>query len=293
MVYLIDASVYIYRAFYSALPERVDRDGYPVQAIWGFAKFLGDLLERVRPEWIAVAFDERPCVSFRTQLYAPYKAHREPTPAALVPQLERCVEVCRLLGVTALSSREYEADDVIGSVALHMRQRGVRAALVTRDKDLAQLMREGDVYWDYASAPPLGYHDVARRFGVLPERFADYLALTGDAVDNIPGVPGVGPKTAAALMREFDSLESLFAGLDQLATLKLRGTGALIERLRAHQQSAYLARRLTRIACDMPLPIECQQLRRRSPDLAGLGRFFDHHEFGPLLRQQARRLALS
>jgi DNA polymerase I len=295
LIYLVDASVYVYRAHYAqqpaALPERVDRDGHPVQAVWGFARFLGDLIERVRPRFLAVAFDQGGAVSFRSSIYAPYKAHREPTPVGLAEQFERCVQLCELLGVTALRGGPYEADDVIGTLAQHMRAQGVRAALITRDKDLAQLMREGDVYWDYGGGQPLGYHDVARRFGVLPERFADYLALTGDAVDNIPGVPGIGPKTAAALMRKFDSLESLYAGLAELSSLGLRGAAAVTARLLAHRDSAYLARRLTRIACDVPLPLEGKRLERRAPDLAALGRFFDHHGFGPLLRQQAARLA--
>ncbi len=291
MIYLVDASVYVFRAYYSALPEFLDRDGQPAQAVFGFARFLGDLIERVRPTYMAVAFDHSLASSFRTRIYPRYKANREPAPPGLALQFERCFEFCALAGIAALGSREYEADDIMGSLALRMRAENVRATLVSRDKDLAQLVREGDVLWDYAARGPLSYCDVTRRYGVAPERFADYLALAGDAVDNIPGIPGIGPKTAAALMQEFASLDELYEGLDRVAVLKLRGAAGLPARLREHREAAYLARRLTHIVCDLPLSIETSALRRQRPDLARLTRFFDRQSFGPLLRRQAERLA--
>jgi DNA polymerase I len=291
LIYLVDASIYVFRAYYSALPDILDRDGQPAHAVFGFARFLSDLIERARPAYMAVAFDYSLASSFRHRIFPAYKANREPAPPGLVLQFERCLEFCALAGVAALSSPEYEADDIIGSVAWKMREQAVRATVVSRDKDLAQLIRAGDVLWDYASRDPLSYWDVKRRFGVAPERFADYLALTGDAVDNIPGIPGIGPKTAAGLMQEFASLDELYDGLDRVTTLKLRGASSLGARLREHRDAAYLARRLTAIACDMPLGVETDTLRRRRPDLDGLMRFFDRQTFGPLLRRQAERLA--
>ena len=291
MIYLVDASVYVFRAYYSMLPAMPDRDGNPAHALFGFARFLGDLIENVRPAYIAVAFDHACTDSFRSRIYPPYKANRDPAPPGLTLQFERCFEFCRLAGIAAFGAREYEADDIIGSIARTMRAEGICATLVSCDKDLAQLVREGDVYWNYGSRERLRYADIERRFGVVPERFADYLALAGDAVDNIPGVPGVGRKTAAALMREFDSLDQLYADLERLATLKLRGTAALIARLRAHRDAAYLARRLTLIECEVPLPLKTNELCRRAPDLAGQGGFFDYHGFGPMLRRQAERIA--
>jgi len=291
LIYLLDASVYIFRAHYSALPDMCDRDGNPVHALFGFARLLGDLIEQVRPSHIVVAFDHRPASSFRTRIYPPYKANREPAPAGLALQLDRCMEFCRLAGIPALSSADYEADDIIGSIACRMRGEGMRAAMITRDKDLVQLVRDGDMLWDYGARHPLSYGDVSRRFGVVPERFADYLALTGDAVDNVPGVPGIGPKTAATLMREFASLDDLYERLNRIAALDLRGGAALIARLLAHRESAYLARRLTLIACDMPLDVASESLQRRPPQLDALTSFFDVQGFGPLLRRQAQRLA--
>jgi DNA polymerase I len=172
-----------------------------------------------------------------------------------------------------------------------MRRAGVCSVLITRDKDLAQLIRDGDHYWDYGHRERFGYAEIERRFGVVPERFADYLALTGDSVDNIRGVPGVGPKTAAALMKEFACLEDLYAGLERVASLKLRGALGLPERLLVHREAAFLARRLTMIACDMPLEVDAAGLRRRSSDAGALASFYDHHGFGPLLRRQSERLA--
>src|SRR5579864_1201695 len=229
------------------LPDMRDRDGNPMHAVFGFARFLGDLIERVRPSHIAVAFDQRRADSYRNRIYPAYKANRERAPADLALQFERCRELCRHLGIAMFVDPEYEADDIIGTLARQMRTQGMRAAYITRDKDLAQLMRDGDVFWDFGARAQFGYHDIERHFGVAPERFADYLALTGDDVDNIPGVPGVGPKTAAALMKEFASLDDLYADLERVAALKLRGAKTLSDRLREHRDSAYLARRLTHI----------------------------------------------
>jgi 5'-3' exonuclease len=291
LVYLVDASVYIFRAYYSELPQMTDRDGHAAHAVYGFARFLLDLMEKVRPTHIAVAFDQRLTSSFRNRIYPAYKANREPPPPGLELQFQRCREFCQYLGVAAFISPEYEADDIIGTLATIMRRAGVCSVVITRDKDLAQLIRAGDHYWDYGHRERFGYEEIEQRFGVVPERFADYLALTGDSVDNIRGVPGIGPKTAAVLMKEFACLEDLYAGLERVAGLKLRGALALPERLLLHREAAFLARRLTLIACDMPLSVDAAGLRRRSSDPDALTSFYDHHGFGPLLRRQSERLA--
>jgi 5'-3' exonuclease len=293
MVHLIDASVYVFRAYYSLPPDMVDDEGNPVHALYGFARFLGDLLEKARPEYVGVAFDGSLASSFRNQLFPAYKANREPAPAELLLQFERCRELCGLLGLWAHQSTEYEADDILGTLVHRLRGEGLRSTVVTRDKDLAQLLAPGDVYWDYAGDARFHHGDIAERFGVVPERYADYLALTGDAVDNIPGVPGVGPKTAAALMQAFTSLDELYANLGRVAELPVRGASKLAARLQTHRDAAYLARSLTRIHCAMPLQVDRHQLRRRAPDLEGLQRFYDKQGFGSLLRNQAQRVLQS
>jgi 5'-3' exonuclease len=229
--------------------------------------------------------------SFRTGIFPAYKANREPAPPELKRQFAWCRELCRLLGMAEFGSPTHEADDIIGTIAARLRARGHSAVLVTRDKDLAQLVREGDHYWDYAGERRYAYHEIEEQFGVRPERIADYLALTGDSVDNIPGVPGVGPKTASVLLRKFASLEELYDGLDQVPALPIRGASKLPSRLREHREAAFFARRLTTIACDMPLDVTADSLQRRKPDLDALGAFYDRAKFGAALRRQAERLS--
>lgn len=290
MLHLIDASVYVFRAYYSMPPDMVDGDGNPVHAVYGFARFLADLIGRAKPEYLAVAFDTSLTSSFRNQIYPAYKANRDPAPPDLLLQFERCRVFCDRLGVAWFDSTEFEADDIIGTLAARMRAEGLRATIVSRDKDLAQLIGPGDVYWDYSGNASYRHGEIAARFGVAPERFADYLALMGDAVDNITGVPGVGPKTATALMNAYDSLEDLYARLDTVRDLPLRGASTLVDKLARHREDAFLARELTRIRCDMPLAVTREQLRRRPPDVAGLEQFCASNGFGPLLAKQAARL---
>jgi 5'-3' exonuclease len=290
-VHLVDASYFVFRAYYSVGLEMTDGDGQPVNALYGFSRFLGDLLEEAKPAHIAVAFDESLTTSFRTGIFPAYKANREPAPPELKRQFALCRELCRLLGIAEFGSPTHEADDIIGTIAALFRRRGHASVLVTRDKDLAQLIRDGDSYWDYAGARRYGYADIEGQFGVRPERMADYLALTGDTVDNIPGVPGVGPKTAAALLRVFASLEEIYAGLEKVPALPIRGAARLPERLRTHREAAFFARRLTTIACDMPLEVTAESIARRAPDLDALGAFYDQARFGAALRRQAERLS--
>ncbi|HWK75985.1 MAG TPA: 5'-3' exonuclease H3TH domain-containing protein [Povalibacter sp.] len=290
MLYLIDASIFIFRAWHTVPNTLIDGDGNPVNAVHGFARFLGDLVERVKPRHIAVAFDESLAVSFRKQIYPAYKANREPAPLELRRQFALCREVCCALGIASFGSGAYEADDIIGTLATRMRKAGKNVVLVTRDKDLSQLVRPGDEYWNYIDDRRYAYGDIAERFGVVPERMPCFLAVMGDAVDNIPGVPGVGRKTASLLFRHFESLTHLYENLDGVLKLKLRNAGFVCGQLRDHHESALLARRLTEIACDMPLDATLESLERRPPDLAALDEIYDAVGFGRLLRNQAERI---
>jgi 5'-3' exonuclease len=298
VVYFIDASFFVFRAYHSMPPDMVDADGNATHALYGFARFLCDILEQVRPERIGVAFDislrgetGMPATSFRNGIYPAYKANRESPPADLERQFALCREFCRHMGVAEFASSQYEADDIIGTLAARSRAAGLRNVLVTRDKDLSQLIREGDVFWDYSGNARYHYHDIGPKFGAVPELIADFLALTGDSVDNIPGVPGVGKKTAALLFNVFGSLDELYENLHRVPDLKLRGGAAVAAKLLAHKETAYLARRLTGIVCDMPLDASLDDLKPRALDGGKLNRFFDTHGFGNILRQQARRIA--
>jgi len=293
VVYFVDASYFVFRAYYSMPPDMVDRDGNATHAVYGFARFLSDLLEEVRPERIGVAFDQSLSseTSFRCGIFPAYKANREAAPADLARQFGLCREFCRRMGLAEFASAEYEADDIIGTLAARSRAAGLRNVLVTRDKDLSQLIRDGDVFWDYSGRVRYQYDEIGARFGAQPEAIADFLALTGDSVDNIPGVPGIGKKTAAELFTAFASLDELYANIDRVAGLKLRGAAGVAAKLLAHKDAAYLARRLTAIVCDMPLQATLDDLMPRPADVAALDRFFDDQGFGNILRQQARRIA--
>ena len=292
VVYHIDASYFVFRAYHSMPPDMVDADGNATHALYGFARFIGDLLEQVRPEWVGVAFDQSlgSETSFRNRLYPGYKANRDAAPADLARQFALCREFCRHMGLAEFASAEYEADDIIGTLAARSRAAGLCNVLVTRDKDLSQLIRDGDVFWDYSGNARYHYHEIGTRFGAAPELIADFLALTGDSVDNIPGVPGIGKKTAAELFAVFASLDDLYANIDRVAALKLRGAAGVAARLLAHKEAAYFARRLTAIVCDMPLEATLDDLRRTAPDRAALENFFDTHGFGGILRRQVERI---
>jgi DNA polymerase I len=290
-VYLVDASVFIFRAYYSVPINLTDSDGNPVNALHGFARFIGDLIEREKPAHLGVAFDESLTTSFRNKLYPAYKANREPAPEDLKRQISLCRKVCEAMGIACFSSPEYEADDIIGTLVTRMRAVGRRVIVVTRDKDLSQLIREGDHYWDYIADMRYPYDEIAGRFGVVPERMADYLAVTGDAVDNIRGVPGIGPKTAATIFKRFESAVHLYENLDAVHDLKIRNAGFVVSQLREHRDAVFLARQLTAIACDMPLDTDLDALKRHAPDLFGLDALYDAAGFGRMLRNQAERIA--
>lgn len=291
LIHLIDASVFVFRAWYSIPPDMSDAEGRPVNAVYGYAGFLCDLLERARPTHMAVAFDESLTTSFRNEIYPPYKANRELPPAELEQQFALCREITGALGLRHFADERYEADDIIGTLAWLGRAEGMPSTLVTRDKDLAQLLRPGDVFLNPVDDRRYEYGEIAERFGALPERMADFQALVGDKVDNVSGVPGVGAKTAAALFDEFDSLESLYAQLERVEDLPIRGAKSVARRLREHRDAAFLARDLTRIVTDMPLSIRCRDLRTGKPDEAALDALFDRLDFGQRLRRQVGRLA--
>jgi len=288
--YLVDASVWVFRAHFSISPGMTGPDGEPVNAFYCYANMLLELLRTECPKFIAVAFDESLTSSFRNEIYPAYKANRELPPPELEAQFGLCREFSAALGLAELASEKFEADDIIGTLARLERGRGRHCVVVTRDKDLAQVLRPGDQFWDYSSGKRIAYEQIAEAFGVRPERVADFLALTGDPVDNIPGVPGVGKKTAAVLLDQFEGLDELYQQLDRVKELPLRGAARVAERLARHREEAMLARRLTVIADDMAL--EEVALDRVRPDLeqaervlqkAGLG--------GRLLRQSAALLA--
>jgi len=262
-VYLVDASIYIFRAYYSVPDTLTNADGEPINALHGFAGFLGGLLDEAKPEHMAVVFDESLTTSFRNEIYPPYKTNRETPPAELKRQFAFCRTLVDALGIAAFSSARFEADDLIGTLAARLRGQDFSVVILSADKDLAQLLAPGDLLWDYSRNRRHDYEKVFDWLGVHAGQVADWLALTGDAVDNIPGIPGIGAKTAAALLAEFGSLDALYSGLDRVAELRMRGAARVQRLLGEHREAALLARELTGIAIDPDLKAGMRDVQRR------------------------------
>jgi DNA polymerase I len=278
--------MYVFRAWHSLPDEVQDRDGWPANAVHGFTRFVLELLERHRPERLVFAFDIALESSFRNGIYPAYKANREPAPEALRRQFAHCQAVCAALGFPVLADAQYEADDLIGTALARLRERGHRGVIVSADKDLAQLLADGDWQWDYARNERWDAGGVKARYGVHAHQIADYLGLTGDAVDNIPGVPGIGAKTAATLLGHFGSLDALLDRIGEVPFLRLRGCATHAQRLREHREVALLSRRLATIACDAPLPEDFGLGERRPVDAERLEALAEHLRFGPMTRRR-------
>ena len=288
-VYLVDASVYIFRAWFSMPDEFTNIHGEPTNAVYGFSGFLCSLLEQTSAQHVAIAFDESLSSSYRNEIYPAYKANREPAPEDLKRQFQWAREVAHSMGLSCYSDPRYEADDLIGTLADYWRQRGHGVCVVSSDKDLAQLIGEGDYWWDFSRNQKLGAAQLLQKFGVMPSQMADYLALTGDAVDNIPGVPGIGPKSAAALLAHFGNLDSLYERVNEIPFLSLRGARSIHQKLLDHRPAAELARQLTLICRDVASALATPDIARRTVDTAGLNRLFDQLQFGGMLRQRCLR----
>lgn len=252
-IYLVDASIYIFRSWFSLPDTLVSADGAPVNAVYGFLRFLTELFEAERPANIMVAFDQSLTTSFRSEIYPQYKANRDPAPPELKCQLQACERLVELLGISTLKHPRFEADDLIASVAVAARDSGYSVVVVSGDKDLSQVLQaEGDLWWDYSRDRRLDSQGVYNLFGVWPGQVRDFLALVGDSVDNIPGVPGIGPKTAARLLRVFKDVEQLYERLDEVPRLGVRGAARLARALDEHREGVMMARQLTALACDAP-----------------------------------------
>jgi 5'-3' exonuclease len=288
-VYLVDASVYIFRAWFSMPDDFVNSRGEPTNAVYGFSGFLCNLLEQTGAEHVAVAFDESLSKSYRNEIYPEYKANRDPAPEELKRQFSWARAVAEAMGLQCYADDRYEADDLIGTLAEYWRARGHPICVVTSDKDLAQLVGEQDYWWDFSRNQKLNAKQLTEKFGVMPEQMADYLALAGDSVDNIPGVPGVGPKSASALLGHFGSLDTLYERLDEVQHLGIRGAKSLQKKLSDHREAAELAKKLTVIEKNVESALASPELGRSVVDEARLNRLFDELSFGGMLRQRCLR----
>ncbi|HKY09163.1 MAG TPA: 5'-3' exonuclease H3TH domain-containing protein, partial [Candidatus Binatia bacterium] len=244
-LFLIDGSSYIFRAFY-AIPASTNSKGLPTNAIFGFTNLLLKFLKRYRPQYVVVALDAGRA-TFRRRMFPDYKANSAAAPAALVSQLPYIRRVLKGLNLALLELPDYEADDIIASLCAVLRREDCELVVVSSDKDLMQLVSDGIRLLDGASERWLGVAEVQSKFGVVPEKVTQVMGLTGDPVDNIPGVKGIGPKTAVALIEQFHTLEDLFNALDQVEALSLRGATRVRKLLERARETALLSRELATV----------------------------------------------
>ena len=277
-MFLIDSSIYIFRAW-QGLPTSVrNRFDEPDNAVQGLADTLCSIIETHRPSHMVCAFDECFRKGIRNQLYAEYKADRPPAPEDLAPQFARCKQLAIAMGIPSFGSDQVEADDIIGQFAQLASEHGTPVTIVSGDKDLAQFITPEDRYWDLGRRPIASYHEVHKRFKIRPEQMADWLALCGDKSDNIPGVPGVGPATAARLINKWQNLDNLLANLGEVAMMGFRGAPRVSRLLFEHKEGIHFARSLTGLIRDDRLPRSLDALRLIPPDPSELAQAL--HQLG-------------
>jgi DNA polymerase-1 len=273
---LVDGSSYLYRAFH-ALPPLTNSQGEPTGAVLGVLNMLQKLLKEQDPPLVGVVFDA-PGKTFRDELFAEYKAHRPPMPDDLRAQVDPLITAVEALGLPLLRVTGVEADDVIGTLARRAARDGLRVVISTGDKDMAQLVDDRVTLVNTMTDSSLDRAGVKIKFDVYPEQIVDYLALVGDASDNIPGVPKVGPKTAAKWLNQYTTLDNLLAHQDEIE-------GKVGESLRAHTADLALSRQLATINCELELELKPDGLQRRDPDVPRLRELFTKLELRSLLRQ--------
>jgi DNA polymerase-1 len=274
-VYLVDGSGYIFRAFH-ALPPMTRPDGTPVNAVYGFANMLMKLLAETDADCVAVIFDAG-SETFRNAIYDKYKANREEPPEDLIPQFPLIREATRAFNLPCIEQEGYEADDLIATYARLARERGAKVTIVSSDKDLMQLVRDGIEMLDPIKQKPIRREEVIERFGVPPEKVVEVQALAGDSTDNVPGVPGIGVKTAALLIGEYGDLETLLARAGEIKQPKRR------ESLQQFAEQARISKRLVKLDADVPLATPLDKLTLRAPDSARLAAFLKEQSFRSLV----------
>lgn len=266
-LHLVDASPYIFRAYYSLPTSIVSPAGKPVNAVRGFGDFLARLIGEERPTHVLVAFDGSLTTSFRNDIYPAYKSSRDLPDGDLVAQLEACQRVAASLGLACAIDGRYEADDIVATARHRFAGDFDSFVVVSADKDMTQLVDERTTFYDFGKGRKLDADGVLDKMGVRPTQVPDLLGLAGDSVDDIPGVRGVGPKTATALLAEFGDLDLLFSGLDRVAELPFRGSKSMGAKLEAARDDAFLSRQLATCATDAPLEFtDAAQLARRPID---------------------------
>jgi DNA polymerase I len=262
-VYVIDAMNYIFRA-YHALPDNITSpNGTLTNAVLGYTRTLLRIIKERKPEYMAAAFEKN--TSFRNSIFAEYKATRKQTPDDLEAQFDYCRKITEAIGIACMEVDDYEADDVIGTIATRMSMLGHPVVVVTGDKDMSQLVSTYVQVYDIAKEHWLDETAVREKFGVAPGQIPDLLALHGDHVDNIPGVMGVGEKTAREILSICQSVEDLVdAGL--AAKFRFRGRDEILRRIRENMETVRISRKLATICCEAPIDVSPEVVRYRRGD---------------------------
>jgi len=285
-LYLIDGSGYIFRAFHG-LPMMTRSDGTPVNAVYGFSsmmmKLLDDLRDQSVEELIAVIFDAKR-KTFRNEIYKEYKAHRPPAPEELIPQFDIIRDATRAFNVPALELEGFEADDLIATYARQAHEAGIDVVVISADKDLMQLVRPGVAMHDPMKNRNIGPAEVMEKFGVAPNKVIDVQALAGDSADNVPGVPGIGVKTAAELINQYGDLDTLLAKAGEIKQPKRR------ENLLAHADLARISRDLVTLKNDVPVTVALESLVWNPPDEDTLVGFLAEQNFKSLMAKVSAKL---
>lgn len=274
---LVDGSSYLYRAFH-AFPPLTNKQGEPTGAMYGVLNMLKSLIAQVEPSHIAVVFDAKG-KTFRDELFEQYKSHRPPMPDELRSQIQPLHQMINALGIPLLSIEGVEADDVIGTLAVQAAKDGKHVLISTGDKDMAQLVNEHIMLINTMNNTLLDREGVIEKYGIPPELIIDYLALLGDSSDNIPGVKGVGEKTAIALLQGIGSMKEIYANLDQVATLSFRGAKTFAPKLAAEKETAELSYLLATIKTDVSLELRHDQLLTQPQQRDQLVELFGRYEF--------------
>ncbi|MCW0350381.1 DNA polymerase I [Pantoea ananatis] len=274
---LVDGSSYLYRA-YHAFPPLTNSAGEPTGAMYGVLNMLKSLLVQYSPTHVAVVFDAKG-KTFRDELFEHYKSHRPPMPDDLRSQIEPLHEMVRAMGLPLLAVSGVEADDVIGTLALEAEKKGHAVLISTGDKDMAQLVTPGITLINTMTNTILGPEEVEQKYGVPPSLIIDFLAMMGDSSDNIPGVPGVGEKTAQALLQGLGGMQSIYDNLDKVADLSFRGAKTMAAKLEQNRDVAFLSYQLATIKTDVELDQPCEALTVSEPDVKALQALFSRFEF--------------
>lgn len=276
-LFLVDVSSMFFRAFF-AIPPLKTKEGFPTNALYGLLSMSVKLMRDVRPDYIAYCFDRKE-PSFRAEIYPEYKANREEMPDLLAPQIPYVREIIEALGVPCLEAPGFEADDVIGTLAVRAAAEKMKVVIVSGDKDFAQLITECISMWDTMKDVKYDVQGAIGKWGVHPTQMIDYLSLVGDSSDNIPGVRGIGPKTAQTLLAEFKSLEGIYENIEAVKSKSVKS------KLQEDKSNALLSHRLVTIETKVPLPIEIQMLKPKAPQRPVIEALLNRFEFGTFLKK--------